>query len=138
MGGNQSSAETHRVRVSPNSPPLRQVRSVSPEKEKLFISRNPRESCIIGRAEIDLSSLTSDRINQMSVALRGEESCEEVCQLNLVLWVTGVNGAETCGAAGAQQRRENIGNLTVRVLQASGLGSSRLQGAKEVFFYDQN
>ena len=95
----------------------------------LFISRNPRESCIIGRAEIDLSSLTSDRLNQMSVALRGEESREEVCQLNLVLWVTGVNGAENCGAAGAQQRGENIGNFTVRVVQASGLGSSRLQGA---------
>ena len=99
---------------------------------KPFLSRNPRESCIIGRAEIDLSSLPSDRINQMSVSLRGEESSEEVCQLDLVLWVTGVNGAGNCGDAVGQQkqRKDNIGNLTVTVLRASGLGSSRLQGVR--------
>ena len=71
----------------------------------------------------------------MSVTLRGDESSEEVCQLDLVLWVTGVNGAGTCGEskAGGKQRSDNIGNLTVRVLQASGLSSSRLQGVR--FFY---
>ena len=106
-------------------------------KMKLFISRNPRESCTIGRAEIDLTSLRSDHTNQISLTLRGDETFQSVCELNLVIWVTGINGAANTGEPEVQQRKENIGNLTVRVVQASGLGSSRLQGAK-FSFDDQN
>lgn len=97
---------------------------------KLFMSRNPRESCIIGKAEIDLSSLTSDRLSQICLTLRGEENSESVGQLNLVVWLTGVNGPGKSGGTEDEQNSENIGNLTVRVLQASGLSSSRLQGVR--------
>ena len=92
---------------------------------------------MIGRTEIDLTSLRSDHTNQMSVTLRGDQSSESVCELNLVIWVTGINGAANTGEPEVQQRKENIGNLTVRVVQASGLGSSRLQGAR-FSFNDQN
>ena len=95
---------------------------------------------MIGRTEIDLTSLRSDHTNQMSVTLRGDqETSESVCELNLVLWLTGINGPgttlDTFGEPEVQQRDDNIGNLTVRVLQASGLGSSRLQGARFSFYY---
>ena len=93
---------------------------------------------MIGRTEIDLTSLRSDQTNQMSVTLRpDQQSSEPVCELNLVLWVTGINGPgttlDTSVEPEVQQRHDNIGNLTVRVLQASGLGSSRLQGARFSF-----
>ena len=97
---------------------------------------------MIGQTEIDLTSLRSDQTNQLSVTLRGDqETSESVSELNLVLWLTGINGPgdtlDTSGELEVQQRDDNIGNLTVRVLQASGLGSSRLQGAR-FSFYDQN
>ena len=85
---------------------------------------------MIGRTEVDLTRLRSDHTNQLSVSLLGEESSEPVCELNLVLWVTGINGPEITREPPGQERKDNIGNLTVRVLQASGLGSSRLQGER--------
>ena len=100
---------------------------------------------MIGRTELDLTRLETEETLQMSLSLRGEESgAQPVCDLSLVLWVTGINGPgnsrEPGDAAEEQrkQRKDNIGHLTVRVLQATGLGSSRLQGGGFSENDDQN
>ena len=58
-----------------------------------FLFRNPRESCVIASSEIDLDTLETDSVTQLTVSLKGDKNYQALSQISLVLWVTGINSA---------------------------------------------
>ena len=83
---------------------------------------------MIGRTELDLTRLETEETLQMSLSLRGEESgAQPVCDLSLVLWVTGINGPGNSGEPGTL--RKNRGSRGRTTLDTSLSESSRLQGS---------
>ena len=105
-----------------------------------IFARNSKETVLAGKSQIDLNTLKSDSLNHLQLKLR-DSSLIAICDLELVLWVTGVNDTET-GAdiientsdiankdiAIVKDQEEPVASLTVTILQATGLGSSKLQG----------
>ena len=103
-------------------------------------ARNSKETVLAGKSQIDLNTLESDSLNHLEVKLR-DSSLISVCVLELVLWVTGVNDTEpgadilknTSDASNkdiavVKDPEESVASLSLTVLQATGLGSSKLQG----------
>ena len=116
-------------------------------EEKYFeiemLARNPRDTVTVGRGQVDLNSIQSDSMNHFHLDIR-DSSSSLICSLEIVLWVTGINDLEVERVSLAAPMKpefcldpistmsENVGELTVTVSEATGLGSSKLQGGKSV------
>ena len=115
-------------------------------EEKFFeielLARNPRETVTIGRSQVDLNSIESDSMNHFHLKIR-DSSSSVICSLEIVLWMTGINDPEVERASPSSPhssakpqfcpdpvsaKSECVGQLTVTVIEAAGLGSSKLQG----------
>ena len=116
-------------------------------EEKYFeiemLARNPRDTMTVGRGQVDLNSLNSDSMNHFHLDIR-DSSSALICSLEIVLWVTGINDQEVERSSPTaptkpefcldplSTKSESVGELTVTVMEATGLGSSKLQGVKSV------
>ena len=107
-----------------------------------LFARNPRDTALVGRGQVDLATVSADCLSRVEVKLR-DPAQVAVCDLELVLWMTGINEAEVAEvsevcrpaesgpAAAPRCAAECVGQLTVTVIQAAGLGSNKLQGDGE-------
>ena len=107
-----------------------------------LFARNPRDTALVGRGQVDLATVSADCLSRVEVKLR-DPAQVAVCDLELVLWMTGINEAEVAEEAEVSRptasgpaaapwcAAECVGQLTVTVIQAAGLGSNKLQGDGE-------
>ena len=97
-----------------------------------LLMRNTRETTVLGRCQIDMNSLDMDSMEEMRVKMRDGKMLP-VCDLDVVVWVTGANDPET--EPNSRDRKleklntinPSVGSLKVTVVEASGIGSSKLQ-----------
>eukprot|EP00092_Neocalanus_flemingeri_P023579 GFUD01025569.1.p1 GENE.GFUD01025569.1~~GFUD01025569.1.p1 ORF type:complete len:721 (+),score=203.23 GFUD01025569.1:280-2442(+) len=109
------------------------------------LARGSKETLLLGTGIINLSSLKNDSQNQVWIKLDGEFNDGE---LEVVIWVTGVNidndskwlivkdDKNNEGKFNFSKSFENIsdvGYLTINVIEATGLGSTKLQGSVNPF-----
>lgn len=113
------------------------------------LARGSKETVAIGVGQVRLASFSQDSCSRICLPLEpGIEGEVQEGSLDLVIWVTGggadqsplVEKAEPVeidtGQFGLRRTFENVksvGILTVTVVEASGLGSSKLQGALNPF-----
>ena len=103
-----------------------------------MFTRNARETLSLGKCQIDLDTLCQDCKLQQTIKLRDHKNLP-VCDLEIVIWLTGVNEAEmkpdSHDKVGKIEKSsdKSVGKLTVTVVEATGLGSSKLQTSLNPF-----
>ena len=104
-----------------------------------LFTRNARETLSLGKCQIDLDTLRQDCMLQQTIKLRDHKNLP-VCDLGIVIWVTGVNEAEMepdsldkVDKIEKSTSDKSVGKLTVTVIEATGLGSSKLQSSVNPF-----
>jgi len=119
------------------------------EEEEDFIvelfSRGSKETVLIGAGVVNLGSLANDSQNQMCIRLEGDFN---ELELELVVWVTAVNVNNDSAWLGGENQAEkeekfnlsksfenlaDVGYILVNVIEATGLGSTKLQGSVNPF-----
>ena len=103
-------------------------------------ARGSKETLLLGTGLINLGSFKNDSQNQFWLKLEGEFNEGE---LEMVIWVTGVNvdndskwliakddmnNEDKFNLSKSFENISDVGYLTINVIEATGLGSTKLQG----------
>ena len=102
--------------------------------ELQLFARNSKDTVMLGQNCVDMNQLQADSIQKMKIQLRDENSVF-TCELQIVVWLTGVNDSDVNKNEISPYQNDNnipdndhVGELSVTIIEATGLGSNKLQG----------
>ena len=109
--------------------------------ELQLFARNSKDTVMLGQNCVDMNQLQADSIQKMKIQLRDENSVF-TCELQIVVWLTGVNDSDVNKNEISPYQNDNnipdndhVGELSVTIIEATGLGSNKLQGNHYYYIY---